>query len=137
MKFDSSRVYTTVNADSIPIGSKVLIADNLAYLKKNVDCSSEGSGNILREIKGEEFEQRFVVGAGEYPIVYLVDLPEDIKLKWTDLKIGDIIRPIGYKSERFMVIATNSDTDINNSHIMIGDEWLADSDLAEYYEKVE
>ena len=137
MEFNISRVYTTVNADSIPIGSKVLIADNLAYLKKNVECSFEGSGNILREIKGEEFEQRFVVGAGEYPIVYLVDLPEDIKLKWTDLKLGDIVKD-GTRTSMVTVIDTSNkpDEDGDILHICLGDCWYTDFEIGEC-EKVE
>ena len=36
MEFDKSRVFTTVNADELKVGSKVIVADNLASLKRRV-----------------------------------------------------------------------------------------------------
>lgn len=33
MKFDKNKVFTALNADELPIGSKVIVADNLASLK--------------------------------------------------------------------------------------------------------
>ena len=56
-------------------------------------------------------------------------------LKWTDLKIGDIIRKKyedGYRSAMVIRIDTYS----TDKHIGLGGEWLTDDDL-EYWEKVE
>jgi len=34
MEFDKSKVYTTLNADELKIGSKVIVADDLGTLKQ-------------------------------------------------------------------------------------------------------
>lgn len=36
MEFDESRVYTTLNADELKIGSTIIVADNLMELKHRV-----------------------------------------------------------------------------------------------------
>ena len=56
-------------------------------------------------------------------------------LKWTDLKIGDIIRG---KEEACTVtrMVTGIDTAENHDHIEIGGYWLRDNDL-KFWEKVE
>ena len=37
MEFDKSRVYTAVNADELRAGDKVIVANSLYYLKKQVE----------------------------------------------------------------------------------------------------
>ena len=38
MEFDKSRVYTAVNADELPIGSKCIFADTVKALRKKVQA---------------------------------------------------------------------------------------------------
>ena len=59
MEFDKSKVYTALNADELPIGSKCIFADNLTDLKKYV----EHNYNIytLFKIMGEDWFDRFAV----------------------------------------------------------------------------
>ena len=61
-------------------------------------------------------------------------MTEEKKLKWTDLKIGDVIRWKDGTIERMVVnIDRRSESD---SHIGVCDLWIVDDDL-EYWEKVE
>ena len=53
-------------------------------------------------------------------------------LKWTDLKIGDIIRN---GEDTFMIIGIDTDG-VYDCHILAGDRWLKDTEL-ESWEKVE
>lgn len=92
MEFDIKRVYSAVNADELKVGSKVIVAYNLGVLKNNV-LSSRFEGGVLQDVKSEFENARFVMGNGySFPLAYLVEEPEEKKLKWTDLKIGDVIR---------------------------------------------
>ena len=52
-------------------------------------------------------------------------------LKWTDLKIGDVIRK---GIETYMVIGIEDN--YNGTHILAGQGWLSDEELKEW-EKVE
>jgi hypothetical protein len=86
MKFDESRVYTALNADKLKVGSRVIVADNLALLKKRVSVYYDG-GNINRFIKiekimPEQYESRFAIH-GEFTdvcwsLAYLVAEPDNI-----------------------------------------------------------
>lgn len=91
MEFDKSRVYTAVNADELKVGSKVIVADDLGDLKDAV-LNNEKPETLLK-VFDEYSQYRFQVGYGGnavFALVYLVEEPA--KLKWTDLKVGDIIR---------------------------------------------
>lgn len=62
--------------------------------------------------------------------------PSEKKLKWTDLKIKDVIRKKyenGYRS----ALVTRIDTYTTDKHIGISGEWLSDTELAEDWEKVD
>ncbi|MBP5422589.1 MAG: hypothetical protein J6Y78_09130 [Paludibacteraceae bacterium] len=59
-------------------------------------------------------------------------------LKWTDLKVGDVIRRKnkvldGYRFAMVIVI----DIYETGKHVKAGDDWLSDEDLARDWEKVE
>lgn len=99
MEFDKSKVYTAVNADELKIGSKVIVAapDSLDALRRCVINNDDVY--ILKRINPECYMSRFVVDSRFIPneeaaftLAYLVSEPEEKKLKWTDLKIGDVIR---------------------------------------------
>ena len=76
MEFDKSRVYTALNADELPIGSKCFFANNLAELKTYVE--HEFAPNILIKVLAEDHKNRFAADfyQGEYPLVYLVEPAE-------------------------------------------------------------
>lgn len=105
MKFDKNRVYTAINADELPIGSKVIAADNLASLKKKVaafyDENVIGYITEVCDIISENCESRFKIVERNYDrclysyykLAYLVAEPEPKPnhIKCEELKIGDII----------------------------------------------
>ncbi len=85
MKFDENKVYTALNADKLKVGSRVIVADNLALLKKRV-AAYHDNGDVKRfikidEIKSEQYENRFAIH-GEltdvcWSLAYLVSEPDD------------------------------------------------------------
>ncbi len=143
MEFDKNRIYTAVNADELKVGSKVIVANNLATLKALVeDFREEYSDESLDTvvcIPASTEQNRFRISTGcsgewrAYSLAYLVLAPEEKLLKWTDLKIGDVIRLIG-SNRKVQVIGTNEDGE--DYHIYVCGEWMSDVELAEW-EKVE
>ncbi len=101
MKFDENRVYTALNADKLPIGSKVIVADNLVDLKMRVSAYYDESVTAyiteICDIRTEDYADRFEIVErhnsrylyGHYGLAYLVSEPNHIKCE--DLKIGDIL----------------------------------------------
>ena len=137
MEFDKSRIYTSLNADELKVGSKVIVANNIDSLKCKVQRTILNECDIMKvkNILDESNERRFQLTCkGTYPLAYLVSEPEEKKLKWTDLKLGDVIRKKyedGYRS----AIVIRFDTYSTEKHIGLGDEWLTDKDL-ENWERV-
>lgn len=130
MEFDNSKVYTALNADELKIGSKIAVANDLAHLKVFVRndfiCT-------LEKVLDEESTCRFVANDGApYSLAYLVSEPEEKKLKWTDLKVGDVIRT---KDDKQIRMVTGIDNAECGKHICTT-YWLSDKELKEY-EKVE
>ena len=123
MKFDESKVYTALNADELKIGSKVIVANNLKDLKDYIvrDCTA----STLRNIRPEDETYRFSTDSSAYALAYLIEAPA--KLKWTDLKVGDIIRR-GYGTR--MVVGIDADS--SDMHIYSGTAWLDDEELEEW-----
>lgn len=79
MEYDKRRVYTALNADELKIGSKVILSDNLSYLK---ECVEHGDDIVsLEAIKSEAFGERFFDGSSSWYLAYLVEEPEEKKLK--------------------------------------------------------
>lgn len=137
MEFDISRVYTAVNADELKVGSKVICADDLADLKIKVETDS--CEKELSSIEAEESQYRFKVNGTtsyttSYALAYLVSEPE--KLKWTDLKIGDVIRSKDGNSMTMITRIDKEDPSGYERHVYDGFEWYDDEKLAEW-EKVE
>lgn len=127
MEFDVSRVYTAVNADELKVGSKVLVADNLEELRTKVELDAKAE--VLLGIEPDNRLYRFRVHYARSALAYLAEAP--IPLKWTDLKVGDVIRS-GWRTR----MVTGIDNDSSNIHVVIGDLSLDDYDLREW-EKVE
>ena len=142
MTFEKKRVYSCINAEDLEIGSKVIVANNLEDLKKRVaEYKPENTIHVIRSIKPEMFEYRFMVDEGYandgYMLAYLVELPNENALKWTDLKVGDTIRDRTDKNLLFMITAmdTTETDDEDFCHVMFANEWTSDKEL-EGYEKV-
>lgn len=130
MEFDNSKVYTALNADELKIGSKVIVANDLAHLKVFV-CDDFTC--ILEKVLDEESTCRFVANDGApYSLAYLVSEPEEKKLEWTDLKVGNVIRAKDGKNIRMI---TGIDKTEGNCHVCTT-YWLSDKEL-ENWEKVE
>ena len=126
MKFDVSRVYSAVNADELKVGSKVIVADNLEELKAKVEQGTEPV--ILQGIEPDDRLYRFVTLYPRNALAYLVEAP--IPLKWTDLKVGDIL-------EKDNVIAMVTLIDANREiHVHINSCPMSDAGLV-YWRKVE
>jgi hypothetical protein len=129
MKFQKERCFTTLNADELKVGSKVIFAQDLEYLKQCVE--NDYPTEEITEIKGEGSISRFSNGIFSYPLAYLVEEPEEKKLKWTDLKVGDIIKNGEVTA---MVVVVDSKDGV--CHIFAEDGWLSNKEL-ENWEKVE
>lgn len=82
MKFDESRVYTAFNADKLKVGSIVIVADDLASLKRHVSAyNSDGNFIKIEKIMPEQYQSRFAIH-GEFTdvcwsLAYLVAEPDD------------------------------------------------------------
>lgn len=129
MEFDKSRVYTALNADELKIGSKVICANTLDSLKCKVDKEREITE--VKEILEGDNERRFRTEfKGLWPLVYLISEPK--KLKWTDLKIGDIV----CREKLFWMVTGIDARNDTQQHIYFNDNWYDDFEL-EDFEKVE
>ena len=138
MEFDRSKVYTALNADELKIGSKVICANTLDSLRYKV--RDENEITEVKEILKGDNERRFRTEfKGLWPLVYLVSEPEEKKLKWTDLKIGDVIHEKdGTETRMITGIDTRDevDDDCNISHICASGWWCTD-EILKNWEKVE
>ena len=85
MEFDKSRVYTALNADELPIGSRCVFADDLRELRRLV--SIEDTSQVLIAIKGESYKYRFeqakadCMGDTLFALAYLIEPPAEPKYK--------------------------------------------------------
>ena len=129
MEFDKSKVYTALNADELKIGSKVIVADSMFSLRQLVD--KDGYIEVLEDIESDDAVKRFVIDNIRWNLAYLISEPEEEKkLKWTDLKIGDIIT-----NGNLTAMITEIDKEYH-IHICAGHKWYSDEEL-EDWEKVE
>ena len=135
MEFDKSKVYTALNADEVKVGSVIVGADTMLDLKEKVTNNDRSGYGIIREIKDELYQYRFITSLGYYSLAYLIEepkkqeVPQEKKLKWTDLKVGDIISK---ENVDYMVITIDRSKDVN-CHICLGSYgWITDERLEEY-----
>lgn len=131
MEFDKSRVYTALNADELKVGSEVIVADDLSHLK---DFVKDEVIYTLEHVTAESQGYRFVANGGIcYLLAYLVAEPEEKRLKWTDLVIGDIITD-GFN---VAMVTHISSIDDEEEHIYAGAWWINDKELEDNWEKVD
>lgn len=135
MEFDKSRVFTCVNAEEVKIESKVIIADSLGSLKRLIELGDKANIHKLIKIWDCNAQRRFRVDNGynsEYALCYLVEEPAG--LKWTDLKVGDVIR---YKTSGVEYLVEGLDKRGTGNHIYTANTWIADDTLERNWEKVD
>ena len=81
MKFDKSKIYTALNADELPIGSKCIFADTIKDLKEEV---KKKRIDTLFGIATEQYEYRFISEHGykiQYALAYFIEQPAKPKYK--------------------------------------------------------
>ena len=81
MEFDKTRVYTTLNADELKVGSRVIIGNTIEELKNRVQNGT--TPLTLSEIRSDSYEKRFKVEEYEedsvFSFIYLISEPEEKK----------------------------------------------------------
>ena len=132
MKFDKSKVFTSLNANKLKVGSKVIVADTMDELKQYVESDCDAS--IIDCIMPEYFSNRFCSDDKYYNLAYLISETEEKKLKWTDLKIGDVVKQID-STISYLITGIDSFEE-STSHVLVNGTWV-DDDCLEYWEKVE
>lgn len=79
MEFDKSRVYTALNADELKAGDKVIVADDMASLRTNVEDNQEPF--VLMEVLIEDERARFrakkYTAFNDWLLAYLVERKEN------------------------------------------------------------
>lgn len=81
MEFDVSKVYTAINADELPVGSKCIFAETLKDLKDKVLSNDDCSTYTLKAIGDEDSKDRFKDFSCTWTLAYLVELPEEKVIK--------------------------------------------------------
>ena len=85
MEFDKSRVYTVLNADELPIGSKCVFADTVKALREEVETGD--TVDVVRKFTGlygcvEDYgDIQFSDGFYTYNYAYLIEPPAEPKHK--------------------------------------------------------
>ena len=86
MEFNKYYIYTAVNADELPIGSKCIFANSIKEIK---DCLQTDFFNIetLTKIKDEAYCARFIIHSRslhqdmDYALAYLIEPPAEPKYR--------------------------------------------------------
>lgn len=82
MEFDKSRVYTALNAEDLPIGSKCIFADTVKALRKKVqaDDYAQYVQPFIR-LHDNGYDVQFLAGYYVYNYAYLIEPPAEPKYK--------------------------------------------------------
>lgn len=136
MEFDKSRVYTAVNADELPIGSKCIFADTVKALRKKVqaDDYAQYVQPFIR-LHDNGYDVQFLAGYYTYNYAYLVEPPAKPKYKPFESveKAMDAIKKHGgwvkWKSDNIQgaVIGRSS------NRIKILQDWVSPEDMFNDY----
>ena len=83
MEFDKSKVYTALNADELPIGSRCVFADTIHDLRKKVESDSvQRYVYVLRAICDSSKMERFEEDDNAvFLLAYLIESPAEPKYK--------------------------------------------------------
>lgn len=80
MKFDETKIYTSVNADEVEVGSKGYFADDIYELKCIVENDDTGKLKELTYIEDTTYSNRFSSDIS-YNLFYLVEEPAEKKCR--------------------------------------------------------
>ena len=82
MEFEKSRVYTAVNADELPIGSKCVFADTVKALRKKVQADDyvQYVQPFIR-LHDNGYDVQFLADCYTYNYAYLIEPPTEPKYK--------------------------------------------------------
>ena len=133
MEFDKSKIYTALNADELPIGSKCIFADTIKDLKEEV---KKKRIDTLFGIATEQYEYRFISEHGykiQYALAYFIEQPAKPKYKPFESveKAMEAIKKHGgwvvYKCFSFLVTAY--DKARPDHAVCFSDNWYSLQDL--------
>ena len=137
MEFDRNKVFTAFNAEELKIGSKCIFANSVDSLESQVEANSYSTYiQRLDQVLGTSLTNRFKSGDKTYNLAYFIS--ERDLLKWTDLKVGDVII-----TKRTVVEIDTKETTtmhiraVSNDSDECGGYWLSDSEISDEWKKVE
>lgn len=140
MEFDKSRVYTALNADELPIGSKCVFADTIQVLKKLVETSVGLERLKLRNVQDDTNTCRFIDKTGTiFAFAYLIEPPAEPKYKPFESieKAMEAIRKHGgwvkHKNEQYSFITAIDIGEEDGYEIKIDDDWYSADELLKNY----
>ena len=81
MEFDKSRVYTALNADELPIGSKCVFADTVQGLRRKVEERDTNRVETFYRLHNTGADNLFVGNNYAYCYAYLIEPPAKRKYK--------------------------------------------------------
>ena len=139
MEFDKTRVYTAVNAEDLPIGSKCIFANNVFTLKDHV--RNNYPAEILISVCSETITERFNSDSDEfYSLAYLIEPPSKPKYKPFESvdKAMEAIKAHGryvIKTNNMMsaFLVTEDDKDQEESRIFIDGYWYSLQELCRLF----
>ena len=136
MEFDKSRVYTAVNAEDLPIGSKCIFADTLGALSAKVQSEEyKDFITILKRIYNDGFYNRFDTGDDLFCFAYLIESSSKPMYKQfesvekameTIIQHGGLVKDEGTGCT-FLVLGYGKHKE--DFYIYIGSEWVPLEDL--------
>ena len=136
MKFEKSKVYSALNAEDLPIGSKCIFADTVRGLQKRVQ--NETAANYVEvfvKLYNNGADDQFVADCYTYNYAYLIEPPSKPKYRPFESveKAMDAIKKHGgwVKDEgagcTFLVLGYGKHKE--DFSIYIGSEWASLEDL--------
>ena len=141
MEFDKSRVYTAVNADELPIGSKCIFADTVKALRKKVqaDDYAQYVQPFIR-LHDNGYDVQFLADCYTYNYAYLIEPPAEPKYKPFESvdKAMEAIKAHGryvIKTNNMMsaFLVTEDDEDQEESRIFIDSHWYSLQELCRLF----
>ena len=140
MEFDKSRVYTAVNADELPIGSKCIFADTVKALRKKVqaDDYAQYVQPFIR-LHDNGYDVQFLAGCYTYAYAYLIEPPAEPKYLpfASNKKAMEAIMKHGgwvkHKNEQYSFITAIDIGEEDGYEIKIDDDWFSADELLKNY----
>ena len=141
MEFDKSRVYTALNADELPIGSKCIFADTVKALRKKVQ--EEDFAQYVQpfiRLYDNGYDVQFLADCYTYNYAYLIEPPskpkyrpfESVDKAMEAIKAhGRYVIKTNNKMSAFRV--TEDDEDQEESRIFIDSHWYSLQELCRLF----